>query len=158
MSVSVLGGNIDSEQSIMQHTVVVDGMWRYMSGEKVIAEAAAPATVDASVITSWCDAVRSRINAAHVIERKPRDDRGLADNDSTSNSSINSVPRRRSPALPEAAGPGSFDEDPEGYALERMKELSDRQTALEEELQSVIKQRRKWDSIARAVQQTEEDE
>jgi hypothetical protein len=148
MSVSVLGGNIDSEQSIMQHTVVVDGMWRYMSGEKVIAEAAAPATVDASVITSWCDAVRSRINAAHVIERKPRDEQGLTTNEGAGTSIGERVPDI----------PFSFDENPERYALERMKELSDKQTALEEELQTVIKQRRKWDSIARAVQQTEEDE
>jgi hypothetical protein len=157
MSVSVLGGNIDSEQSIMQNTVVADGKWRYMAGDRVVAEASAPPAMDASVITSWCDAVRSRINAAHVIERKPRDDRGLADNDGAGDSSVSSVPSSQSPALPEAAGPGSFDEDPEGYALERMKELSDRQTALEEELQSVIKQRRKWDAIAAAVQQTEED-
>lgn len=156
MSVSVLGGNIDSEQSIMQNTVVADGKWRYMAGDRVVAEASIPPSMDASVITSWCDAVRSRINAAHVIERKPRDDSyGLADNDDTTTSGIHSS---QGAAIQEADGYGSFDEDPEGYALDRMKELSDRQTALEEELKAVVKKRRKWDAIAQAVQQTEEDE
>lgn len=161
--------NVDSTQAIMDATQLQGGKWQFVYDGEVVAEATAPAKATAEVIEEWCAAVRGRVRArteideAEVIARKKARREGY---DRTSSGHIDHTDKptkrradvRVSPSSGQGRGDPSFEEDPELYAVEQVKRLSERQTALEEELKEVIKSRRKWDAIAAAAQQAGDED
>ena len=53
--------NLDSDQEIMARTQKANGKWSYYSSTgKLLAEAAAPSSVTAGIVSQWCQAVRAR--------------------------------------------------------------------------------------------------
>ena len=161
--------NIDSTQAIMDATQLHGGKWQFVYAGEVVAEATAPTKATAEIIEEWCAAVRGRVRArteideAEIIARKKRRrendgipvDSSTPDNSNSSRGRIDDVADDNSG---HSAGVASFEEDPELYALEQVKRLSERQTALEEELKEVIKSRRKWEMIAAAAQQAGDED
>lgn len=164
--------DFDSDQQIMGHTVVKDGKWFFYNprDNSVMAEAVAPAKPDRATIETWCGAVRGKwnarneINTEEVLARKKarregydsrRDDNS---GDSVRDDDIPADVHRTDDVQTEAVRAVTFDEDPELYALEQVKLLSERQTVLEQELETVIKSRRKWDAIAAAAQQAGDED
>jgi hypothetical protein len=161
--------NIDSTQAIMDATQYHRDKWQFVYDGEVVAEATAPTKATAEIIEEWCAAVRGRIRArteideAEIIARKKRRresdgvpiDSGTTDNSNTTGGRIDD-------AVDADTGHSgrmdSFNEDPELYALEQVKRLSERQTTLEEELKEVIRSRRKWDAIAAAAQQAGDED
>ena len=161
--------NVDSTQAIMDATKLQGGKWQFVYDDEVIAEATAPSKATADTIEEWCAAVRGRIRArteideAEMIARKKRrrEDDGIPIATTTPDRGSATGGRIDATAADNdgrSGGVASFEEDPELYALEQVKGLSERQTALEEELKQVIKSRRKWGAIAAAAQQAGDED
>lgn len=162
MSVKRIGIDIDSDQQIMGATITKDGKWQFLAGDEVIAEAAIPPKVDMNVVSQWCGVVRSRIqkrseiDTEEILARKKARREGYAmDDSSPSRSGDGTVPDTEVQSVHPPNEVGGFDEDPEQYALNRWKELSERQTALEAELHKVKKLALKWQAIAAAAQEND---
>lgn len=161
--------NIDSTQAIMDATQYQGDKWQFVYDGEVVAEATAPTKATAEVIEEWCAAVRGRVLArteideAEMIARRKAKREGY-DRTSSGHTDHTDEPTERgadvpaSPSSGQGRGDHSFEEDPELYALEQVKRLSERQTILEEELKEVIKSRRKWDAIAAAAQQAGDED
>lgn len=162
MSLKVIGIDIDSDQQIMGATIKKDGKWQFLAGDEVIAEATPPPKIDMNVVSQWCGVVRSRIqkrseiDTEEILARKKARREGYAmDNNSPSSSDDSAVPDTEVQPIHTPTQVGEFAEDPEHYALARWKELSERQTALEEELKNVKRLALKWEKIAAAAQEND---
>lgn len=55
------GVNLDSDEEVMAQTDKSGGKWRYFASDgKLLAEADAPGSINADIVSQWCSAVRAK--------------------------------------------------------------------------------------------------
>lgn len=155
--------NIDSTQEILNASIQENGHWRVYIDGKMIAEVLLPEKTDASFIESWCQHVRNNVAAmrpsdSELAARRDRNRKhGLGNDSDTVRSGGDGSPSSDSLGSGEPVPVRAFEEDPEGFAIERWEHYSRRATELEKELAETKKLYRKWEAIAAAAQEIEEN-
>jgi len=156
--------DFDSDQQIMDATVVQDGYWRFFDNKgELMVEAKAPPKMNMHVLGEWSAAVRGKWNARNdidteeILARKKR----RRENGDLDVPGDNTVPSpeptdRGSDSVPVTGDMGldglSFEEDPEAYAVARWKYHCDMVDSLNKKLEEAMTNARKWERIAAAAQ------
>lgn len=167
------GINYDSDQAILDKTVVKGGKWCFYEGEKLIAEAEAPAEMTWQVIEQWGASIRARTKREldqtdtdkRIASRREKteadhgsrvlgaDGQPLGGNNN--HSSIDVEP------LVEAGGVQATDDDPYAFINEKItisvaklkaisvkrKEVQEIFDSLEEEEEQLLAEQAKWQKM-----------
>ena len=158
--------NLDSTQSIMDLTVIEEGMLRFYHNGGVLIEAPHPGEMRGGAVEEWCNYVRSAVSSlrpsdSELAARRQRNrEYGNLDTESSSDPVCNDPADDTSPSNLGDIGTTAvrtFEDDPEAFAIERWEHYCRRATVLAEELKETVKLSRKWEAIAAAAQQVEED-
>jgi hypothetical protein len=131
--------DFESDQQLIQNTVVADGKWRFEVDGELIAEADAPAEATREILEMWCGAIRKRIrgkqelNTEEMMAAREANRRGTAQAIAIPDGVDD--PREEQPVQEPVA---TVDDDPDAFVKQKVKTLRAKLLLIEEERDRLI--------------------